>query len=165
MPSAVVVVNCGLQEYQVAQNRIDRNGSIISFVALPGSAKHNRPQWYHLLCRSPHFWQHGEIIESSYLLGEKGPRSTWTRVFEMVVLLATIGGCAYLTVFLFHNGNHHPLADDSPSRPHRPVGASSASMEDAACSNHPKCKCEPRRSVVFFYQGCSAVLYTATAVS
>ncbi|CAM9695060.1 unnamed protein product [Laminaria digitata] len=84
--------------------------------------------------------KHGEIIESSYLLGEKGPRSTWTRVFEMVVLLATIGGCAYLTVFLFHNGNHHPPADDSPSGPHRPVGASSASLEDAACSNHPKCK-------------------------
>lgn len=94
-------------------------------------------------------WQHGEIIESSYLLGDTGPKSTWTRIFEMMVLLATVGVCAYLTVFLFHNGNHHSPTDDSPSQPHPPVGASSASMDDAACLNHPKCKCESRWCIGF----------------
>eukprot|EP00904_Undaria_pinnatifida_P010670 jgi/Undpi1/6733/HiC_scaffold_20.g09212.m1 len=58
----------------------------------------------------------------------------------MVVLLATIGGLAYLGVFLFHHGNRHPATEDSPSHPHRPVGASSASLDDAACFSHPKCK-------------------------
>lgn len=88
--------------------------------------------------------KHGEIIESSYLIGEDtGPKSTWTRIFEMVVLMGTVVVCAYLIVFLFHNGNHHspPPRDDSPSHPHRPVGASSASSTDeAACASHLKCK-------------------------
>lgn len=85
--------------------------------------------------------QHGEIIESSYLLGEKGPKSTWTKVLEMVILLATVGGCAYLFLFLFHHGNHHPApAKDSASHPHTPVGASSsASPALAACDKNPGC--------------------------
>lgn len=85
--------------------------------------------------------QHGEIIESSYLLGEKGPKSTWTKVLEMVILLATVGGCAYLFLFLFHHGNHRPAAaKDSASHPHTPVGASSSSSHGpASCLNYPKC--------------------------
>lgn len=84
--------------------------------------------------------QHGEIIESSYLLGEKGPKSTWTKVLEMVVLLATVGGCAYLFLFLFHHGNHHPAsAKESASHPHTPVGASSSSSKLAACDSNPGC--------------------------
>ncbi|CAM9767344.1 unnamed protein product [Pylaiella littoralis] len=85
--------------------------------------------------------QHGEIIESSYLLGEKGPKSTWTKVLEMAVLLATIGGCAYLFLFLFHNGNHHTApAKESASHPQPPVGASSSTLLDpASCHKNPKC--------------------------
>eukprot|EP00752_Nemacystus_decipiens_P003925 g3595.t1 len=82
--------------------------------------------------------QHGEIIESSYLLGEKGPKSTWTKVLEMVVLLATVGGCAYLFLFLFHHGNHHP-APAKDSHPHTPVGASSSDSHLAACASNPGC--------------------------
>ncbi|CAN0267355.1 unnamed protein product [Ectocarpus fasciculatus] len=86
--------------------------------------------------------QHGEIIESSYLLAEKGPKSIWTKVLEMVVLVATIGGCAYLVLFLFHHGNHHDstTAKDSASHPHPPVGASSATSQDpASCNSNSKC--------------------------
>lgn len=103
------------------------------------------------------FWQHGEIIESSYLLGEKGPKSTWTRILEVVVVLATIGGCAYLMLFLFHHGNHHSPEKDSPSHPHAPVGASSStSKDDAACHNHPACIGElPRPSCVFDFLSCT----------
>ena len=56
----------------------------------------------------------------------------------MVVLLATVGGCAYLFLFLFHHGNHHP-AKDSASHPHPPVGASSSNSHLAACENNPGC--------------------------
>lgn len=102
------------------------------------------------VCLSCLFLQHGEIIESSYLLGEKGPKSTWTKVLEMVILLATVGGCAYLFVFLFHHGNHHPApAKDSASHPQPPVGASSSvgaissagasSADPASCNNYTKC--------------------------
>ncbi|CAN0537310.1 unnamed protein product, partial [Ectocarpus sp. 8 AP-2014] len=86
--------------------------------------------------------QHGEIIESSYLLAEKGPKSIWTKVLEMVVLVATIGGCAYLVVFLFHHANHHDsaTAKDSASHPHPPVGASSSTSQDpASCNSNSKC--------------------------
>ncbi|CAM9294840.1 unnamed protein product [Hapterophycus canaliculatus] len=85
--------------------------------------------------------QHGEIIESSYLLpNEKGPKSTWTRVLEMVVLVATIGVCAYLFLFLFHHGNHRPVpAKSSPSQPTPPVGASSSVSRDASCASYTKC--------------------------
>ncbi|CAM9128946.1 unnamed protein product [Ectocarpus sp. 4 AP-2014] len=86
--------------------------------------------------------QHGEIIESSYLLAEKGPKSIWTKVLEMVVLVATIGGCAYLVVFLFHHGNHHDsaTAKDSASHPHPPVGASSSTSQDpTSCNSNSKC--------------------------
>lgn len=94
--------------------------------------------------------QHGEIIESSYLLGDKGPKSTWTRALEMVVLVATVGGCAYLMLFLFHHGNHHPAERDSASHPHRPVGASSSSSkDDASCSMHPACEGERGRAIGF----------------
>lgn len=64
----------------------------------------------------------------------------WTKVLEMVVLLATVGGCAYLFLFLFHHGNHHPgPAKDSSSHAHTPVGASSSDSHLAACDSNPGC--------------------------
>lgn len=59
----------------------------------------------------------------------------------MVILLATVGGCAYLFLFLFHHGNHHPApAKDSASHPHTPVGASSSASNGLAdCQRNPGC--------------------------
>lgn len=109
-------------------------------------------------------FQHGEIIESSYLLAEKGPKSIWTKVLEMVVLVATIGGCAYLVLFLFHHGNHHDsaTAKDSASHPHPPVGASSSTSQDpASCNSNSKCAELGKRNDLLFSQHVATSLPSA----
>lgn len=58
----------------------------------------------------------------------------------MLFLLATIGGCAYVLVLLFHNGSKHQSKDMGPQHPSRPVGASSSSMHDSAlCADNAAC--------------------------
>lgn len=103
--------------------------------------------------------QHGEIIESSYLLNEnnKEPKSTWTHILEALVLVATIGGGAYVLLFLFQNGNRHPTKQEPSGKPHAPVGATSASSmtsDDAECVNNPAClalgECERHATCCWF---------------
>ncbi|CAN0096465.1 unnamed protein product [Ascophyllum nodosum] len=79
--------------------------------------------------------QHGEIIESTYLLGDNGPKPLWKRVLGFIVLLATLVAFSYLVIFLFHNGNHRPDAREPSTKPTPPLRGAVHS----SCASHPAC--------------------------
>lgn len=69
----------------------------------------------------------------------------------MVVLVATVGVCAYLFLFLFHHGNlHRAPTKASATHPTPPVGASSSTSHmNASCASHSKCSGEGSESSFF----------------
>ena len=84
--------------------------------------------------------KHGEIIESTYLLGDNGPKPLWKRVLGFIVLLATLVAFSYLVIFLFHNGNHRPDAREPSTKPTPPLRGAVHS----SCASHPACAGEHR---------------------